>query len=150
MCWSWNAEDIDPDEDDGKVWIPVMPKTLEAEAEEDLGSPHMPSGVKEMTVYPVGRGLARDTQARTLVRQVAATPKTTRPVVILANEESSEESEVREGKLPATEQKTRPGNTTRKGMTRARAGKEPVEQRGPKSQLAVMLTTPRLVLCDQC
>ena len=32
MCWSWNAEDIDPDEDNGKVWIPVTLKTLEEEA----------------------------------------------------------------------------------------------------------------------
>ena len=54
MCWSWNTEDIDPDEDDRKVWIPMMPKMLEAEAKEARGSLHMPSGVKEMTVYPVG------------------------------------------------------------------------------------------------
>ena len=156
MCWSWNAKDIDPDEDDGKVWIPVMPKTLEAEAEEDLGSPHMPSGVKEMTVYLVGRGPARDTQARMLVRKVAATLKTTQPMVILANEESleegesSEESKAREGKPLAAKQKTRPGNTTRKGTTRTRVGKEPAERWGPKSQPAVMLTMPRLVLCDRC
>ena len=133
MCWSWNAEDINPDEDDGKVWIPVMPKTLEAEAEDARGLPHMLSGVKEMMVYPVGRGAARDTQARTPVRQAAATPKTMQPMVILVNEESLEESEsseetgAREGKLLATEQKTRPGNTTRKGATRARVGKEPAE-----------------------
>ena len=54
LCWSWNAKDINPDEDDGKVWIPVMPKTLEEEAEEARESPHMPSRVKEMMVYPVG------------------------------------------------------------------------------------------------
>ena len=28
MSWDWDAEDIDPDEDDGKVWVPVTPKTL--------------------------------------------------------------------------------------------------------------------------
>ena len=127
MCWSWNAEDIDPDEDDGKVWIPVMPKTLEEEAEEAQGSPHMPSGVKEMMVYLVGQGLAGDMQARMPVRQAVATLKTTWPVVILANEESLEESEAKEGELAAAEQTTRLGSTTRKGMTRARAEKEPVE-----------------------
>ena len=45
MCWSWNAEDIDPDKDDGKVWIPMMPKTLDEEAGEAQGLPHTPSGV---------------------------------------------------------------------------------------------------------
>ena len=127
MCWSWNTKDIDPDEDDAKVWIPMMPKTLEAEAEEAQGLLHMPSGVKEMMVHLVGQGLAGDMQARTPVRQAAAMLKTTWPMVILANEVSSEESEVREEKLPATEQKMRLGNTTRKGTTRAREGKEPAE-----------------------
>ena len=156
MCWSWNAEDIDPDEDDRKVWIPMTPKMLEEEAEGAQGSPHTPSAAKEMMVYPVGRGPAGDTQAKTPVRQAAATPKIMWPVVILANDESSEgsksseESEAKEGELLAAEQKTRPGSTTRKGMTRARVGKEPAEQWGPKSQLAVMPTTPRPVLCDRC
>ena len=54
MCWSWNTKDIDPDEDDGKVWIPVTPKTLEEEAEGSQGSPCTPSVVKEMIVCPVG------------------------------------------------------------------------------------------------
>ena len=92
----------------------------------------MPSAVKEMIVYLVGRGLAGDTQARMPVRQAAAMPKITRPVVILANEESSEgsesleESEAEEGEPLAAEQKTRPGSTTRKGTTRAKVG-DPVE-----------------------
>ena len=107
-------------------------------------------------MYPVGRGLAGDMQARMPVRQAAATPKTMQPVVILADEESlegsksSEERKAKEGEPLATEQKTRPGSTTRKGTTRARVGKEAAEQQGPKSQLAVMLTTPPPVPCDQC
>ena len=82
------------------------------------------------------------------VRQAVAMLKITWPVVILVNEESvegsesSEESSAKEGELPAAEQKTRPGSTTRKGTTRARVGKEPVERQGPKSQLAVTLMTP--------
>ena len=63
-------------------------------------------------------------QARTPVRQAVAMLKTTQPIVILANEESSEESEAKEGELPAVEQKTRLGSATRKGMTRVRVGKE--------------------------
>ena len=54
MCWSWNVEDIDPDKDDGKVWIPVMLRMLEEEAKGARGSPCMPSAVKEMMVYLVG------------------------------------------------------------------------------------------------
>ena len=100
------------------------------------------TGVKEMMVYPAGRGLAGDTQARTPVRQAAATLKTMWPVVILVNEESSEESKAREGEPPPAEQQTRPGSATRKGTTRARVGKEPAEQWGPKSQPAMTLMTP--------
>ena len=108
----------------------------------------MPLAVKEIMVYPVGQGLARAMQARMPDRQAVAMLKTTRPVVILANEESSEgsesseESETKEGEPPAAEQKTRPGSTTRKGTTRARVGKEPAERQGPKSQPVVTLTTP--------
>ena len=153
MCWSWNAKDIDPDKDNRKVWIPMTPKTLEEEAEEARGSPRTPSGVKEMMVYPVGQGPTGDTQARMLVRQAVATLKTTGPVVILANEESSEESKAtgqKEGEPPAVQQKTRPRSATRKGTTGVRAGKEPVERQGPKSEPAVMLSTPQPVLCDRC
>jgi len=32
MSWDWDAEDIDPDENDGREWIPITPKTLEDEA----------------------------------------------------------------------------------------------------------------------
>ena len=87
---------------------------------------------------------------RTPVRQAVVMPKTMWPVVILANEESLEESESSEEEPPATEQKTRPGSTTRKGTTRVRAGKGLVERRGPKSQPAVTLAMPRPVPCNWC
>ena len=32
MSWDWDAEDINPDEDDGRMWVPTTPKTLEDEA----------------------------------------------------------------------------------------------------------------------
>jgi len=28
MSWDWDAEDIDPDEDDRRTWVPITPKTL--------------------------------------------------------------------------------------------------------------------------
>ena len=83
----------------------------------------------------MGQGLAGDMQARMPVRQAVAMLKITWPVVILANEESaegsksSEESSAKEGELPAAEQKTRPGSTTRKETTRARVEKEPGNDR---------------------
>ena len=33
MCWSWNTEDINLDEDDRKVWIPAMPRTSVGEVQ---------------------------------------------------------------------------------------------------------------------
>jgi len=26
MAWDWDADDIDADEDDGKPWVPIIPK----------------------------------------------------------------------------------------------------------------------------
>ena len=54
MCWSWNTEDIDPDEDDGKMWIPITPRTMEEQAVQLWETPQMPPGRKVMTVYLVG------------------------------------------------------------------------------------------------
>ena len=28
MAWDWDMEDIDPKEDDGKLWVPMMPQML--------------------------------------------------------------------------------------------------------------------------
>jgi len=28
MAWDWEADEIDPNEDEGKIWIPMMPQTL--------------------------------------------------------------------------------------------------------------------------
>ena len=32
MSWDWDAEDIDLDKDDGRMWVPITPKTLQDEA----------------------------------------------------------------------------------------------------------------------
>jgi len=31
MSWDWDAEDIDLDEDDERMWVPITPKTLKDE-----------------------------------------------------------------------------------------------------------------------
>src|SRR6266481_5750826 len=115
MCWFWNAKDIDLDEDDGKMWIPIMPRTMEEQVVQPQETPQTPPGRKIMTVYLVGRGPARDTQARTPVRQAVETPKRTGPVVILMNDESSEDRESTgqsKGELGA--KKIRPRRAARK------------------------------------
>ena len=76
---------------------------------------------------------SRGHAGRMPVRQAVATLKTTLPIVILANEESSEESKAREGEPVAVEQQTRLASATRKGTTRARVVQELVELQGPKS-----------------
>src|SRR6266481_1797748 len=152
MCWSWNAEDINPDEDNGKMWIPVMPRTMEEQEIQPRETPQMPPGRKVMTVYPVGRGPAGDAQARMPVRQAVEMLKRTGPVVILVNDESSEDREstgVSEGELEAKKIGSR--RVARKPMAGAgRAVKELMTRRGPKNCPAITLTTPRLIPCDQC
>src|SRR5882724_12241946 len=32
MSWDWDAKDINLDEDDRRMWVPITPKTLEDEA----------------------------------------------------------------------------------------------------------------------
>src|SRR5882724_6411456 len=31
MSWDWDATDINPDKDDGYMWVPITPKTVEEE-----------------------------------------------------------------------------------------------------------------------
>jgi len=42
MCWDWNAEDIDPDKDDGRMWVPITPKTMEEEGQDARKGPEGP------------------------------------------------------------------------------------------------------------
>ena len=56
MAWDWDADDINPDDNDGKLWVPVMAQTLKTgAAEEDRAIP--PAGpatpARQMKVYMV-------------------------------------------------------------------------------------------------
>ena len=85
MSWDWDAKDINPDEDDRRVWVPITPKTLEdkalqttevkpaiSEDEEELWAiknrPHQTS------MYVVTHRPARVVQASTPVHQVMGMP----------------------------------------------------------------------------
>ena len=105
MSWDWDTEDIDLEEDNGQIWVPVTPKTLE-EGNEESGDvpPETPKWADQglggiethgqmMNVYPVEKGPAGVGQARTPIRQVVQMPKITGPIVIRANEEMSDLSE---------------------------------------------------------
>ena len=55
MAWDWDTANIDPDEDDGQLWVPIMPKTLEELVEEPQGMPKTPK-VKQLVVsWEVGQ-----------------------------------------------------------------------------------------------
>src|SRR5882724_11882963 len=86
MSWDWDAKDIDPDKDDGWMWVPITPKTLEDEAiqtaevkqstsedEEELcavgDGPH-----QMMSMYVVSHGPNEVVQASTPIRQVVGMP----------------------------------------------------------------------------
>jgi len=56
MAWDWDADDINLDDDDGKLWVPITAQTLNmGGAKQHRGAPHpepvMPP--RHMTVYAV-------------------------------------------------------------------------------------------------
>jgi len=86
MSWDWDAEDINLDEDDGRTWIPITPKTFEdeetqtvevkwstSEDEEELHAvrdgPH-----RTMSMYVVSCGPTGVVQALTPIRKVVGMP----------------------------------------------------------------------------
>jgi len=89
MAWDWDVDDIDPDDDDGKLWVPVTAQTLKTgPAEEDRG--HPPAGpvtpLRQMTVYAVQEnkdGSAE--QASMPMVMPVLTPQMKGQVVIKAN-----------------------------------------------------------------
>ena len=96
MCWDWDAEDIGPDEDDGKIWVPVTPKTLEtANVDPPQSGQQVPEPTKgravdqTMRVYAVAGGPKKVAQASSAITQVVRSPRKTGKIVVFANEESS-------------------------------------------------------------
>jgi|SRR5882724_1931155 len=89
MAWDWDMDDIDPNDDNGKLWVPVTAQTLNmGEAEQHSGAPHpepvMPP--RHMAVYVVQ--LTQDgsaKQASMPVLMAVQTPRMTGCMVIKAN-----------------------------------------------------------------
>ena len=112
MAWDWDAADIDLDEDDGQVWVPVMPKTLEELVEELEGVPKKPE-MKQLMVSQDSRRMVSSrtwlymqvsdspegaVQADAPLRQVVLSLQVPSPVVILDTDESSNLMELSEVK----------------------------------------------------
>ena len=86
MSWDWDAKDIDLDEDYGRMWVPITPKTLEDKAMQTVEAKLMISEVEEelcaikngphqmMSMYVVTKGPAGVMQALMPICQVVVTP----------------------------------------------------------------------------
>src|SRR5882724_10000903 len=89
MAWDWDADDINPDDNDGKLWVPVMAQTVKTgAAEEDRAiSPAGPAtAARQMTIYVVQEnqdGLAK--QASMPVMMPVLAPQMKGWVIIKAN-----------------------------------------------------------------
>ena len=97
MCWDWDAEDIDLDKDDGKIWVPVTPKTLEtADIDPPQSGKQVPEPTKAraadrtMRVYAVASGRKEVVQVSLAIMQVIQSPRKTGKIIVFANKELSD------------------------------------------------------------
>jgi len=86
MSWDWDAKDINPDKDDGRMWVPITPKTLEDEAiqtvevkwstSEDEEEPRAVGDGphRTMSMYMVSHRLTGVVQASMPIWKVLGTP----------------------------------------------------------------------------
>ena len=168
MSWDWDTEDIDPEEDDGKIWVPVTPKTLEAVDAEKGAVPLMAGQVmspeKEvrptewtMQVYTMTGGPKGMAQATLAVTKVINLPKRTHRIKVYANKELSDVSE--SDGLTGTDGEAKVGKETERKETernkekprgQAKSGKVGGKPPVPNKTPVVTSSTPREIPCDQC
>ena len=159
MAWDWDAADIDLDEDDGQVWVPVMPKTLEELIEELQGMPKMPETKQpvinwedgrlwNMAVYAVSDSLEGAVQADAPSRQVVLSLQVPGLVVILDMGELSDLMELSEAE--AREETSEGQMARRKAVTVVKAAGVGWKGIVPKCAPVVMSSTPHETSCDQC
>ena len=173
MSWDWDVEDINPEEDNRKIWVSVTPKALEAvDAEKGVVPPTVGQAMsleKEvrptkwtMQVYAMTSGLKGRAQATSAITKVVNSPKRTRRIKVYANEELSDVSksdgltgtdgEAKVGKemeRKETERKEMERNKEKpRGQAKSRklGGKPPVPNKTP----VVMSNMPQEIPCDRC
>ena len=77
--WDWDVDDINPDDNDGKLWVPVTAQTLNTGVAEEHRAfppvgPEMP--LKQIMMYVVQPNQDRSAeQASTLVLMPVQTPQ---------------------------------------------------------------------------
>ena len=161
MSWDWEAEDIDLDEDDRKVWVPVTPKTLGEGARTASHGPHMdgqqpgaagrvnpPS--RTMRMYSLSQDSMSEQAAAPVLRSVQ-TPLRDCPMTILANEESSVLSNSAVSSID--EKGLHREDHPEKGdglKVLGRPGNKQAGQAVPKNAPVMTSGTPRLIPCDRC
>ena len=159
MAWDWDAANIDLDEDDGQIWVPVTLKTLEELVKELQGMPKTPE-VKQlvisredgwllnMAVYVVSNGPEGAAQADALLRWDVLSTQIPGLVVILDTGELSDLMELSEAK--ARGESSEGWVAGPKAVTVVRAAG--VGRKGvvPKHVLVTMSTTPHGTSCDRC
>ena len=152
MAWDWDTADIDLDKDDGQIWVPITPMTLEEHGEKVQGTPKMPEFKQpvrfwNMAVYTVSNGPEGVAQADAPLRQDILSPQIPGLVIILDAGESSDLTELSEAKARENSEGQAAGP---KAVTVVRAAG--VGQKGavPKCAPVITLTTPHGTSCDQC
>ena len=175
MCWDWDVEDINLDKDDGKIWVPVTPKTLETA---DIDPPQSGQQVREptevrvadrtMRVYAVAGGPKDVVQASSAIMQVVQSPRKTGKIMVFANEESSDTDEST-GSTGADRMVGRETKETEKGKGllgkgerkkierrketprgKERSGKAAGKTQVPRGTPVITSHTLREVPCDWC
>ena len=161
MSWDWDAEDIDPDENDGKVWVLVTPKMLGEGVHMVSHWPRM-DGQEPGTagrVNPPGQtmrlyGLSQDSMSEQAVAPVLHSvqmPLRDCPMTILVNKEYSVLSD---SAVSSTDEKwLRWENRPEKGdglKVLGRPGNKQAGQAVPKNAPVVMSRMPRPTSCDRC
>ena len=162
MCWDWNAEDIDSDEDDRRMWVPITPKTMEEEGqdtrkgqEEPERTPAEPRPIDRMT--NAGQGPDGNGHIVTPAKQGehAQKPNVEAKKFGQRDEAMSEltaltESDPEGGDdaMDTREDKTRRKRVILK-MGRSPT-KEPKRPRVPKGAAIVTAPVPRPQPCDRC
>ena len=158
MAWDWDAANIDPDEDDGQIWVPVTLKTLEEHVKEPEGMPKTPevkqlvvsqedSRFRNMAVYVVSNGPEGVAQANAPLRQGVLSPQIHGPVVILNAGESSNLTELSEAEARENLEGQAAGPQAVMVVRAAGVGWKGVV---PKCVPVITSTTPCRMSCDRC
>ena len=159
MAWDGEVADINLDEDDRQVWVPVTPKTLEGLIQEPEGAHKTPkmkqliisqedSWLQNMAIYAVSDGPERAAQADAPVRQVVLSPQVPGQVIILDMGNSSNLTELSE--VEAREETLEGWLAEPKAVTVMKAAGVGWKGVVPKCAPVTTSIMPHETSCDRC